>query len=212
VALKISHHQVRIGSGTMHCVTCGAGRVVTFLHPVGLNGMAWEAQFEPLARHFQIVAPDLRGHGLSTGGDQPFTLDDLAADVVALWDALGVAASHVVGLSMGGMVAQALALGAPDRVRSLVLVDTAGTMSDQGRAAMRGRADVARQQGMAGVLDATVERWFTPEAIASGAGAPGPGDLPDPGGRGREGRQHPAAGGGGAGQDDSRRPAHGGAR
>jgi 3-oxoadipate enol-lactonase len=171
MATDIQRSTVQVGSVSMHYVTSGSGPAVTFLHPVGLNGQAWKAQFEPLSRYFRLLAPDFRGHGRSPAGDSPFSLEDLVDDVLALWDDLGIASSHVVGLSMGGMVAQGLTLRAPDRVGSVVLVDTAGTLSDAGRAAMRGRASATRQMGMDGVVDATIERWFTTEAIASRAPA-----------------------------------------
>jgi 3-oxoadipate enol-lactonase len=167
MAVEVTHLNVQVGSVTMNYATCGTGPVVTLLHPVGLNGLAWQGQFQPLADHFRVLAPDLRGHGGSTGGDQPFSLDDLVGDVIALWDSLGIASSHLVGLSMGGMVAQGLVLTAPDRIRSLVLVDTVGTLNEQGRAAMQSRAALAREQGMASVVESTLERWFTAEALAA---------------------------------------------
>lgn len=76
---------------------------------------------------------------------------------------LGAGPAHLVGLSVGGMISQALALAQPDQVHSLSLIDTAATFAEPGRVAMRDRAEAARRNGMAAVLETTIKRWFTAE-------------------------------------------------
>lgn len=107
-------------------------------------------------RGWHVVAPDLRGHG---GSDKPddeaaYSLDAMAADLLALLDALGWARVHLLGHSMGGMAAQHLALAAPERLASLVLMDTSHgqvTGVDPELAALA--AAVARTEGMARLVE-----------------------------------------------------------
>ncbi|QEC49091.1 alpha/beta fold hydrolase [Baekduia soli] len=91
----------------------------------GMSGthLTWGEPFlEALAGHgFDVISYDHRGVGRSARVDDPFSIADLAADAAGLLDALGLEAAHVLGVSMGGMVAQELALGHPDRVRTLAL-------------------------------------------------------------------------------------------
>lgn len=87
----------------------------------GHGGMWGDAFLEPLAREYEVISYDHRGVGASSRADGPFTIADLADDAAALLAALGRDSAHVLGISMGGMVAQELALRTPERVRSLVL-------------------------------------------------------------------------------------------
>jgi 3-oxoadipate enol-lactonase len=139
----------------------GQGPAVLLLHPVGLDLTWWEPQVEALRSEFQVVRMDFRGHGKSTVAPPPYALADFAADAHALLGALGIGSAHVMGLSLGGMVAQVLALEYPKQVRSLVLSNTLCTLPAQAREAMRARGEAAEQGGMAVVIEATLERWFT---------------------------------------------------
>lgn len=145
----------------------GQGSPVLLLHPIGLDSGWWQPFAEQLAPRFSAVSMDFRGHGGSAAVRGELELTDLADDAAALVRALGLAPAHVVGLSMGGMVAQYLAIRHPDVVRSLVLLATACTLPDEARKQMVVRGDIARRDGMRAVLDATLERWFTPAALTS---------------------------------------------
>jgi 3-oxoadipate enol-lactonase len=139
----------------------GQGPVVLLLHPVGLDLTWWEPQVAALRSEFQILRLDFRGHGESALAAPPYTLLDFADDAHALLEALKLAPAHVIGLSLGGMVAQLLALEYPADVRSLVLADTLCTLPAAARQAMRARGEAAEQGGMAAVALPTIERWFT---------------------------------------------------
>lgn len=140
----------------------GAGATWTFLHPACLDHRTWNG-LAALAVDRRMLAPDLRGHGASSSGPRcAFTLSRFAADVVELWDALGVERSVVVGASLGGMVAQYLAHEYPERVAGLALVCTSFGLDDAGREVMARRAEAAlaiREHGSPEV-DATLVRWF----------------------------------------------------
>ena len=139
----------------------GQGAAVLLLHPVGLDLTWWEPQVEALRSEFQVVRMDFRGHGKSAIAPLSNTLADFATDAHALLGALEIGPAHVIGLSLGGMVAQVLALEYPNDVRSLVLSNTLCTLPAEARQAMCARGEAAEQNGMAAVIEPTVERWFT---------------------------------------------------
>ncbi len=154
-------------SPRMHYEIGGEGPTVVLLHPVGLDSTCWVAQVAALAFCFQVLRVDLRGHGRSDTPPPPYRLRDYAADVHALVRELRLAPVHVLGLSLGGMVAQVLALEHPDDVRSLVLADTNSTLGPDARRAMVERGEAAKRGGMASILEATLSRWFTPGFMSS---------------------------------------------
>lgn len=145
----------------------GQGMPVLLLHPIGLDSSWWQPFAEQLAPRCCVISMDFRGHGGSAPIRGELELTDLADDAAALLRALGLAPAQVVGLSMGGMAAQYLAIRHPDLVRSLVLLGTACALPDEARKQMVARGEVARRDGMRAVLDATLERWFTPAALTS---------------------------------------------
>ena len=107
---------------------------------------------------------DTRGHGGSGTTPGPYTIEMLADDAVALIDALDIRQAHIVGLSMGGMIAQQLGARFPGRVLSLALCDTASEMPP--RSMWEERFAIARSRGTAGLVDSTIQRWFTAPFIA----------------------------------------------
>jgi 3-oxoadipate enol-lactonase / 4-carboxymuconolactone decarboxylase len=135
--------------------------VVVFSNSLGATLAMWDALVPALRGRYRTVRYDTRGHGRSQVVDAPITIDDLAADLVGLLDALGIARAHVVGLSLGGMTGQALASRYPDRVISLTLMATTAYMPTQ--ASWDERASLVRAQGTAAIVDATMDRWFTPD-------------------------------------------------
>jgi 3-oxoadipate enol-lactonase len=102
----------------------GRGDTVLFLHGLGGSRIAWEPQLAALAGRYRCVAWDMPGYGASAALAGEHSFDALADAVAGLLDTLGVARAHVVGLSLGGMVAQHAALAHPRRVASLVLLDS----------------------------------------------------------------------------------------
>lgn len=124
----------------------------------------WDPQVAALTERFRVLRYDTRGHGRSEVTPGPYTIELLADDAAALVEATGLGAVHFVGLSMGGMVGQQLAVRHPRRVLSLSLCDTASEMPP--RSMWEGRFETARRQGIAGLVDSTIQRWFVPSFIA----------------------------------------------
>ena len=108
---------------------------------------------------------DTRGHGQSEVTPGPYSIELLANDLVGLMDALQIKKAHLVGLSMGGMICQFVGAHFPERVASLSLCDTASEMPP--RSLWEERFAIARQQGLAGLVDGTIKRWFVGGFIAS---------------------------------------------
>ncbi len=144
--------------------TRGAGRPVVLLHPVGLRGAFWDQVVGELEADMRLIVPDARGHGDSDVPSAAFSIEDMADDVIELLRAVGGIPTGlravVVGCSMGGMVAQAAALRAPELLAGFVVANTGFTRNDVGRATMQARA-VAAHGGMPRVLDTTLSRWFS---------------------------------------------------
>jgi 3-oxoadipate enol-lactonase len=97
---------------------------LVLIQGMGLDRAAWQPVRRKLGRHFRLVLVDNRGSGRSDLPAGPFAVADMAADVVAVLDQAGIARAHVLGVSLGGMVAQELAVSHPERVDGLVLVST----------------------------------------------------------------------------------------
>lgn len=131
------------------------------LNSLGTTLRMWDRQVPALAARLRVIRFDTRGHGRSPVPPGPYTIDDLAADALALLDRLGVARAHVCGLSLGGMVGMWLARHAPDRVDRLVLCCTAARFGPPRLWADRAHA-VRSAGGTGTVADAVVSRWFTP--------------------------------------------------
>ncbi len=133
--------------------------LVALSNSIGATLEMWEPQWEALSRTHGVLRYDTRGHGRSGVLDRPATVDDLADDLVGLLDALRVDRAHIAGLSLGGMTAQSLAARHPQRVISLTLMATACHITPASR--WEGLERLAREQGMAALVDGAMERWFT---------------------------------------------------
>ena len=104
--------------------TLGEGEPLLFMHGLGSSTRDWAEQVAFFSGHYRVVAFDARGHGRSSKPPGPYTLPLLAADAADLVRRLGLAPAHVLGLSMGGMVAFQLAADAPHLVRSLTVTNS----------------------------------------------------------------------------------------
>jgi len=139
--------------------------VVVLSNSLGSTHRMWDAQLAALEERFRVVRYDARGHGDSQVPNGPYSIDDLADDVVALLDRIGVSRAHVVGLSLGGMTAMRLAARNPERVHRVVLLCPATQLPPA--SGWLERAATVRTDGTAAVAAAVVQRWFTTEYLAA---------------------------------------------
>ena len=161
-------HMVTVRDARLAVHTRGAGIPCVLLHGFPLDHAMWREQ-EPLAEHLRLIVPDLRGFGGSAATVME-SIESLADDVPALLDALHVGGPAVIcGLSMGGYVAQHVAVRHPDRVAALVLVDT--KLEADTPDARAARADLAAKVGRLGqgiLADAMIPRLLAGSAAARG--------------------------------------------
>ncbi|MDA3626167.1 alpha/beta hydrolase [Saccharopolyspora sp. WRP15-2] len=149
------------GTSLAYRVVGHGPRPLVLVHSLALDGSWFEPLAAELGDEFRCVLPDLRGHGASGGTPDSISLDALADDVALIAERLGLTRFPVVGISLGGMVAQALAHRHPDAVAAAVLMATTGAYDDNARAGALSRAEAARAPGgLAALADMTMTRWF----------------------------------------------------
>lgn len=132
---------------------------------LGTDHSLWDFQLAAFGRERAVWRYDTRGHG---GSDKPrgdYSIERLGKDLVTVIDATGVGRVDLCGVSIGGMTALWVALHAPDRVRRVVLANTAARIGDA--AMWTARITTVRTEGLAALADATMTRWFTPEFRAA---------------------------------------------
>jgi 3-oxoadipate enol-lactonase len=122
-----------IGPYRLNYLDVGQGTPVVLIHGLAGDYKAWLPQIAALRDHFRVIAFDSRGAGKSTQVDEPVTTADLAADTLRLMDYLSITKAHVVGRSMGGAIAQHMALKAPERIISLALCASFAQLDPLGR-------------------------------------------------------------------------------
>ena len=141
----------------------GRGRPVVLLHGFPFNRSLWREQAESLGASCRVVAPDLRGHGETSVVAGPATMEEMAEDLAALLDELGVGRAVVGGLSMGGYVALAFLRAYPERVGALVLADTrAQADTDDARRAREETARRALSDGMGPIAGMMLPKLLAP--------------------------------------------------
>lgn len=129
---------VTVNGLRIHYLAQGFGPTVLLLHGLGSCGEDWLLLQAPaLRQRYRVLMPDLRGHGRSDVPPGPYTVSQMADDIAGFLEAVRAGPAHVVGLSLGGAVAQSLAVRHPERVRSLVLVNTFAYLRPKGWAEWR---------------------------------------------------------------------------
>ena len=140
---------------------------VTLSHSLACDLTMWDELAGALQNDYAVLRFDTRGHGASAAPDGAYAFEQLTADVVGLLDGLGIAQTHFIGLSMGGMIGQHLALAAPQRVAKLVIANSTSRIPPEAGPLWQQRIDLVREQGCAGVEQGTTARWLTPAFVAA---------------------------------------------
>jgi len=155
--------RIEVGDHETIVSETGQGEVYILIHCLGLDWRVWRDVIPELAEQYRVIAYDLRGHGYASNAPKLESIDQLASDLALLMDELSVKKARIAGHSLGGTVAQALALEHPERVVSLALVSTMGRAV---REKYEARAEDAEREGMAAQVAPTLLRWLTPEVVA----------------------------------------------
>jgi 3-oxoadipate enol-lactonase len=149
---------------------CGKGESLVLIQGLGGPRSGWIFQTRAFSKYYRVITLDNRGVGKSDKPSQPYTVRTMADDTIALLDYLGVDKAHVLGASLGGMIAQELAINYPERVRKLILACSAAEMGHTNDSVVRAmglgsgspEADITdpRNADMGGVMDAVIALSF----------------------------------------------------
>ncbi|WP_119299529.1 alpha/beta fold hydrolase [Dongia deserti] len=140
------------------------GPVLLLSHTLATSRAMWRRQIPHFAQRYRVVSYDMRGHGESAAPDYPYSLEMLSEDVIGVLDSLGVERPAIfLGISIGGMIGQALALRHPARFRAFILCNTVSRTPSEGRAMWDQRIEAIRKDGVEGQVQSTLERWLSPE-------------------------------------------------
>ena len=154
-------HVVRANGIDVCCEILGKGPWVVMSHSLACDRTMWDEQMPALAAEYRILRYDTRGHGRSSAPVGPYTLDLLADDLKALLESIGIERPHFVGLSMGGMIGQTLAVREPNAFRTMTLCDTTSAYPPGTDAVWDERVRTAQVRGMSELVEPTLKRWFT---------------------------------------------------
>lgn len=131
------------------------------VHGVGGDSGNWDGVVAALPPRFRAIRLDLSGHGRSGLIEAPCSVWDFARDVTDVMDALGVRAAAIAGFSLGGLIAQAIALESPSRVTKLALIATVAGRTPEEQARSAARIEVVREKGLAFIAAGNREFWFS---------------------------------------------------
>lgn len=155
---------------TVHTRSDGEGRTaVVFVNPLGTDLTIWEDALAVMTAAVRRVRYDKRGHGRTTVTPGPYSIDQLVDDLVRLLDAQRLDRAVVCGMSIGGVIAQRLAVRYPERVQALILCDTAARIGEP--AIWTARIEAIRHGGIPSIADEVMERWLSASYRAVQPGA-----------------------------------------
>ncbi len=155
----------------LNFVKQGQGPLVVLSHALGCDLTMWDGVAAILARRYTVLRYDHRGHGGSAAVGGPYTMEVFADDAAGLIEAHSNSPVTFVGLVMGGMTGQQLAVRYPHLVRSIVMANSATYFDDNIRTRLTQRVQLALAQGMEAVADEAMHRWFSPAFMADPQGA-----------------------------------------
>lgn len=152
--------------GQLHFVVEGPpdAPAVILIHPLGGSLELWDEHAAALKNRYRVIRYDMRGHGLSAAVPGDYTIGDLGRDALAVLDAAGAETAHIVGISIGGLTTMWLGIHAPDRVRSLLVAQSAARVGTVER--WEERRALVREKGLDAVAALAMGAWFTPEFLA----------------------------------------------
>ena len=146
---------------TVHIAESGSGPPLVLLHALGWDHRQWEHHIAHYAQHYHVLAIDVRGHGKTTVAPGPYSLELFRNDLLATFDALGIASTAVVGFSLGGMIAQYVAAIAPERVAALALISTVCRTDPALREVMEERIAANQAKGPRAAAETVAKTLFS---------------------------------------------------
>jgi 3-oxoadipate enol-lactonase len=162
--------RIPVGDIEVNYEEAGSGFPLVLVHGLNADLTGWALVVPELAGYYRTMILDVRGHGGTSKPDQPYSIKGFAEDLFGFLERKQVQRAHLLGLSMGGAIAQQFALDHPEMLRSLILVSTFSHVDDHARGAFEGlKKDLARG-GYPAFFDGVLKLAFTPEFIAANPG------------------------------------------
>jgi (E)-2-((N-methylformamido)methylene)succinate hydrolase len=145
----------------------GSGEPLIFIHGVGLDHTMWNQQIDSLSDSFRVIVYDMLGHGGSEHPPGPYSLSQYVEQLSGLMEFLKIEKTHLVGFSMGGMVAQAFALDFKDKLKTVTIMNAVANRTDEQRKGILARVEEVRENGPLSTIEPAIKRWFNPTFIQS---------------------------------------------
>ena len=147
------------------------GPWVTFVTGIANDVTLWNPQVPALERDFRVLRYDLRGHGASEATQPPYSIELLVGDLLRLWQELGIEQSHLVGLGLGGALAQAVAIDHREHLISLMPCCCRAQMVPDFALLWHGLINDVKRNGFDSIVEPTAQRWFSEEFKAANPAA-----------------------------------------
>ena len=139
---------------------------IVFIHGLGLTQQTWDEYIAPLRDDYFIITYDLSGHGKSALPTTQASLTTLSQQLDELLKHLDIQTAHLIGFSLGGMINRRFAMDYPDKIASLIILNSPHERDAALQAKVEAQAKVSADDGVEAVLEAALQRWFTPAFIA----------------------------------------------
>lgn len=143
----------------------GNGEPLILIHGVGLDHTMWIQQLENLSESFRIIVYDMVGHGGSEHPPGPYFLSQFVEQLAVLMNHLNIEKTHLVGFSMGGMVAQAFALKYKEKLKTLTIMNAVANRTQEQRKAILTRVEEVEKTGPLATIEPAIQRWFNPDFL-----------------------------------------------
>jgi proline-specific peptidase len=143
----------------------GTGEPLILIHGVGLDHAMWGQQVNELSKHYRVIVYDMLGHGGSSHPPGPYSLSQFVEQLAMLMSELNIDNSHIVGFSMGGMVAQAFALTHKEKMKTLTIMNAVANRTEVQREAILSRVEEVEKIGPQATIDPAIQRWFNPNFL-----------------------------------------------
>ena len=145
----------------------GSGEPLIFIHGVGLDHTMWNQQIDSLSDSFRVIVYDMLGHGGSEHPPGPYSITQYVEQLSGLMEFLNIEKTHLVGFSMGGMVAQAFALDFKNKLKTVTIMNAVANRTDEQRKGILARVEEVRENGPLSTIEPAINRWFNPSFIQS---------------------------------------------
>jgi (E)-2-((N-methylformamido)methylene)succinate hydrolase len=145
----------------------GSGEPLIFIHGVGLDHTMWNQQIDSLSDSFRVIVYDMLGHGGSEHPPGPYSLSQYVEQLSGLMEFLKIEKTHLVGFSMGGMVAQAFALDFKNKLKTVTIMNAVANRTEEQRKGILARVEEVRENGPFSTIEPAINRWFNPSFIQS---------------------------------------------